>query len=130
MNNERPGDDSWICEDCGKRNWPEVGMSWCDCKLERIGAYHEANRKPESRFQVPARHQAQLAMFSASYGSSEVKPDIKLKYEFIVHQTDKAILFAFKGEHGVYQQWLPRSVITAQTDKKVSVKSWFARRFV
>lgn len=126
MNNERSEDDSWTCEDCGKRNWPEVGFSWCDCKLERVGAYHEANRKPEP---VPAR-------YSSSYGSQvcrevlHVEPDINVKYEFIVHQTDKAILFALKGEHGIYQQWLPRSVITAQTDKKVSVKSWFARRFI
>ena len=77
-----------------------------------------------------------VSPFSVGYGSQvcrevvHVEPDIKLKYEFIVHQTDKAILFALKGEHGVYQQWIPRSVITAQTDKKVSVKSWFARRFV
>lgn len=84
-------------------------------------------RVTEARY---SRNQSQVAVFSASYGSSEVEPDIKLKYEFIVHQTDKAILFAFKGEHGIYQQWIPRSVITAQTDKKVSVKSWFARRFV
>lgn len=84
---------------------------------------------PESRFQVPAR-------YSPGYGSQvcrevlHVEPDINVKYEFIVHQTYKAILFALKDEHGIYQQWIPRSVITAQTDKKVSVKSWFARRFV
>lgn len=62
--------------------------------------------------------------------AAAIQPDTKLKYEFIVHQTDKAILFALKGEHGIYQQWIPRSVITAQTEKKVSVKSWFAKRFV
>lgn len=95
----------------------------CSCRSYAVSS------TPESRFQVPAR-------YSSSYGSQvcrevlHVEPDINVKYEFIVHQTDKAILFALKGEHGIYQQWIPRSVITAQTDKKVSVKSWFARRFI
>lgn len=93
----------------------------CSCRAQSLA---------ENMFYVaPARH-------SPGYGSQvcrevvHVEPDINVKYEFIVHQTDKAILFALKGEHGIYQQWIPRSVITAQTDKKVSVKSWFARRFV
>lgn len=90
----------------------------CSCRSYASSTSSDSNSlpgKPSDYWYEPAQSTA---------------PDTKLKYEFIVHQTDKAILFAFKGEHGVYQQWIPRSVITAQTDKKVSVKSWFARRFV
>lgn len=116
MNYERSEDDSWTCEDCG--NFPEVGFSLCDCKLERVSAYRES-------------HKSAIAIdYGEPLSCGNSVPDTKLKYEFIVHQTDKAILFALKGEHGIYQQWIPRSVITAQTEKKVSVKSWFAKRFV
>lgn len=113
------------CKECSTMGFLGSRCPNCDAGPEYCDEHDYC--ATEARY---ARHQSQLATFSASYGSSEVKPDINVKYEFIVHQTDKAILFALKGEHGIYQQWIPRSVITAQTDKKVSVKSWFARRFV
>lgn len=120
MNNERSEDDSWTCSDCGQRNFPDVGMSMCDCKLERVSAYHEANSKPER--------------YSPNYGSQvcreapQVMPGTTLKYEFVMHQTDKAILFAIKDSRGIYQQWVPRSVITKLGNKEVTISTWFARR--
>lgn len=116
MNNERSEDDSWTCSDCGQINFPDVGMSMCDCKLERVSAYREAKSK--------------LERYSPNYGSQVCRevPDTALKYEFVMHQTDKAILFAIKDSRGIYQQWIPRSVITKLSDKKVTVSTWFARR--
>lgn len=128
MNYERDEECSAVCGVMGGAN--------CNCSGCRGG--YEAMATPSMPAFDPraAYWSAPASCDEVDYRQTEARyaaatlPDTKLKYEFIVHQTDKAILFALKGEHGIYQQWIPRSVITAQTDKKVSVKSWFAKRLV
>ena len=53
-----------------------------------------------------------------------------LKYAFIKRQTDKAILFAFQSGKGLFEHWVPKSVITGlqQDPNRVKIQQWFITR--
>lgn len=53
-----------------------------------------------------------------------------LKYAFIKRQTDKAILFAFQSSKGLFEHWVPKSLITGLQSEpnRVKIQQWFVTR--
>ena len=62
--------------------------------------------------------------------STYQEPPLVLTYMFIKHQTEKAILFAMQDNNGIYQQWIPRSVILGMTSTQVTIQGWFKSRLL
>lgn len=65
-------------------------------------------------------------------GSPKVTPPDSgwIRYAFIKRQTDKAILFAFQSGKGLFEHWVPKSVITGlqQDPNRVKIQQWFITR--
>lgn len=123
MNLER-GDDKWTCPHCGERHYPEVGMSFCGC-----GGSYTGNRFDDDEPSTVQTYSTSRATTVHSYSTYEAPP-LVLPYAFIKHQTEKAILFAMQDNNGIYQQWIPRSVILAMTLTQVTIKAWFKSRLL
>lgn len=53
-----------------------------------------------------------------------------ISYVFIKRTTDKAILFAFQSGKGLFEHWVPKSVITGlqAEPNRVKIQQWFITR--
>lgn len=57
--------------------------------------------------------------------SSYTPPDEVLKHKGLIHQTEKAKLFAITHNKAIYEIWIPNSCIRGLTEKKVTVSRSF-----
>lgn len=124
MNLERD-DDKWTCPHCGERRYPEVGMSFCGC-----GGSYTGNRFDDDEPSTVRSYSTGRATTVQTYSTYQEPSPLVLPYSFIKHQTDKAILFAMQDNNGIYQQWIPRSVILAMTSTQVTIQAWFKRKLL
>lgn len=56
------------------------------------------------------------------------EPDITVSYSFIKRVTEKALLLAIHDDNGLYEKWVPKSVVTGINENQIKIKSWFYRR--
>jgi hypothetical protein len=109
-------DGRQTCEHCGRRNFPEVGMSVCECFWE-LGARERSISSPDT---VNAQY---------AQPEREVIPPAAIDFLYVAHQTQKATLFALKDGR---QQWVPKSLILSIDDTKnrIIIAGWFARKIL
>lgn len=55
-------------------------------------------------------------------------PDVTVSYSFIKRVSEKAILLAIHDGNGLYEKWVPKSVVTGINENQVKIKSWFYKR--
>jgi hypothetical protein len=104
------------------------GSSSCNCSGCRGG--YEAMATPSSRAHDPIKAYWEMATSTMRTPRTATYDErtVRVSYLFIKHQTEKAILFAMQDSNGVYQQWVPKAVITAMSEGVIMVKENFYRR--
>lgn len=133
-------EDYYVCENCGRKSYPEVGMNTCPCKPFGSKAQQQSD-KDELTTVDPALLTEQGAAYLRSINSYPKRYPVihpvklpkssrEISYAFVQHQTEKAILFAIEDNLGLRSQWVPKSVITAHSEpeKRVTIQSWFLDR--
>lgn len=128
------------CPNCSGRmggythNYKEDNMGWyapepeCTADVGVMG--HLGCNNPNCSCKAPDEpvRDYQGNVESPSYKpiySSYTPPDEALKHKGLIHQTEKAKLFAIKHNKAIYEIWIPNSCIRGLTEKKVIVSRSF-----
>lgn len=125
-------DGRMTCSNCGTKYFPEVGMSPCPGCSGRMTGNKEVVEEYNDgiRWQNKPRHSSNKS--SNWQAQPKVAPPDSswISYVFIKRQTDKAILFAFQSGKGLFEHWVPKSVITGlqQDPNRVKIQQWFVMR--
>lgn len=80
----------------------------------------------------PARQKTAPSPFTRyeerAYVYKAEEPDVTVNYSFVKRITEKALLLAIHDGNGLYEKWVPKSVITDINKNQINIKSWFYRR--
>lgn len=74
------------------------------------------------------RQKATPAPLERAYVYQAEDPDVIVSYSFIKRVSEKAILLAIHDGNGLYEKWVPKSVVTGINENQVKIKSWFHKR--
>jgi hypothetical protein len=132
MNYGDVDDGRQTCEHCGRRNFPEVGMSICECGGFGKGAYKvstESSNAPTN------------GSYDFAYWSHEVfnpvqlapKPTKWITYTHLQKETSKAKLFGFYPANGSLNPvlcWVPKSCILNEKSGKIKMKQSFYGQYI
>lgn len=113
-------------------DWAGISGMGCEHSSEDMAIHDPQGHTGDNARPVGYSRGGTKPKFERNYTvNSMAVPDSSwVKYAFIKRQTDKAILFAFQSGKGLFEHWVPKSVITGLQSEpnRVKIQQWFITR--
>lgn len=130
------GDEgTYTCEYCGKKNYPEVGMSWCECRGFGKGTYKDSTETSNAPTFVSSTPTNRNDWAYELFNPVQLAP-IPTKWITYTHlqkETLKAKLFGFYPADGSLNPvlcWVPKSCILNEKSGKIKMKQSFYGQYI
>lgn len=95
----------------------------CSCHADSKHALSAAADKWPAKQEAPKfNYEPRSFVYQAE------EPDVTVNYSFMKRVTEKALLLAIHDGNGLYEKWVPKSVVTGISETQIKIKSWFYKR--